>query len=62
MAALGPGETAGGAKGNNSMKDFERDLPTDLEELRRMKYDLLLDDASFGYSYRVSIHWPMQSF
>ena len=44
------------------MKDFERDLPTDLEELRRMKYDLLLDDASFGYSYRVSIHWPMQSF
>ena len=61
MAALGSERTVGEENGNNSIKDFERELPSDLEELRKIKHDLLVGDASFGYAYRRDFTAPSQA-
>ena len=69
MAALGEtgGCSAGRLDGLNSeegeavsvlgpvqnIKQYEEGLPTDLEELRKMKRQLLQEDATFGFAYRV---------
>ena len=61
MAALGSERTVREENGNSSIKDFERELPSDLEELRKIKHDLLVGDASFGYSYRRDFTAPSQA-